>query len=179
MKALVLLPEHFEDIESSTIIDVLRRADVSTTVTSLSSSIVTSMHGVKTIADKKLNEIDPYTYDILILPGCSSKSLFNSGNVIDLVRNFNKKNKFIAAINVSPVILEEAGVLDGKIATVFPGYENRLSRPRAAKVVVAKNVITARGPATALDFSLKLAEVLAGKKAVEKIKRSLAVDGYA
>ncbi|MCX6815338.1 MAG: DJ-1/PfpI family protein [Candidatus Aenigmarchaeota archaeon] len=176
MKALILIADHFEDIEASTIISVLRKAGVEVTVTSLSSSIVTSTSGVKIIADKKFGEIDPYAYDILILPG--GKNIFNSGDVISLVRNFNKKNKFIAAINTSPIILADAGLLDDKIATVFPGYENRLPRPRAAKVVVAKNIITARGPAVALDFSLKLVEVLAGKKTVEKIKKLLAIDSY-
>jgi protein deglycase len=177
MKAMVLLSDGFDEIEAFTIVNVLRRAGVETHMISLAEALVTGQQKIKTHVDKRMAEIDPYSYDMLILP--SSQKLLNSGFTIELIKNFNKKNKFIAAINTSSIALADAGILEDKIATVFPGFENRIPRPRAAKVVVAKNVITARGPASAMDFSLKLAEVLAGKAGLSKLKRSLAVDEYA
>lgn len=174
MKALVLLSEGFDEIEAFTVINVLRTAEVEATTASLSSSMVTGKSSVKTMADSKIDEIDPYSYDMLVLP--SSQNILNSNKAIELVKNFNKKNKLIAAINTASIALAKAGILDDKIATIFPGYENKIPRPRSARVVVAKNVITARGPASAIDFSLKLAEVLGGKSAAKKAKRFLAVE---
>lgn len=177
MKVLVALAEKFEEIEATTVINVLRRAGVNTDIVSLSSSIVTGNSNMQIISDKKLSEIDANSYGMLVLPG--SKNLLNSRHVIDLIKNFDKQGKFIAAINISTIALAQAGILEDKVATVFPGYENKIPKPRAAKVVVAKNVITARGPASAMDFALKLAEIAAGKSILNKLKRGLAVDGYA
>ncbi len=176
MKALLLLAEGFSEIDAFTVIDMLRRVNADVTTASMSSSVVSGASKTKVIADKKITEIDPYSYDLLILPGGPGyKNLLNSGKVIELIRNFNKKKKYIAAMCESPAILAAAGIMDDKIATITPGWESKLPRPRDARVVVARNVVTARTSAAAMDFALKLAEIM-NPKGADRLRRNLMIN---
>ncbi len=89
------------------------------------------------------------------------------------MKNFNKKKKYIAAMCESPAILAAAGIMDDKIATILPGWESKLPRPRDARVVVARNVVTSRTSAAAMDFALKLAEIMTSQKAADRLRRNL------
>ena len=173
MKALMLLADGFSEMDAFTVIEVMKRAGSEVVTASLSSSVVTGASKTKVVADKKLGEIDPYLYDMLILPGGPGyKNLLNSGKVIELIKNFDKNKKYIAAMCGSPEILAAAGVLEDKIATINPGWESKLPRPRDAKVVVARNIVTSSTSAAALDFALKLAEIM-NKKGADKVRKSL------
>lgn len=177
MKALVLLADGFSETEAFTVIDILRRAGTSITTASMSSSVVNGASNTKTVADEKISDIDPYSYDLLVLPGGPGyKNLLNSNKVLEIVKNFNKKQKYLAAICESPAVLAAAGIMEDKIGTINPGWESKLPRPRDAKVVVARNVITARNSAVAMDFALKLAEITSGQKAASKLRRQLLVN---
>jgi 4-methyl-5(b-hydroxyethyl)-thiazole monophosphate biosynthesis len=172
MQAIFLLPENFGEMETFTVLDILHRANMVVKTVSLASSIVTSSGKRKVLADKKLSDIDPLAYDIVILPGGPGyRNLLNSGPIIELVRKFNKQNKIIAAVGEAPVILAEAGVINDKIATVMPGYEKKIPRVRDAKVVIARNIITARGPLAAADMAIKLVEIMSNKSLAAKIRR--------
>lgn len=177
MRAFVLLAEGFEEIEAFTAIDVLRRAKVDVAVVGLSSKVITGSHGIKTMAELLLSDINPDNYDMVVLPGGDPgyKNLSNSAAVISLIKDYNKKKKLIAAICAAPAILAQAGILDDKIATIYPGMENKLPRPRDAKVVVHGNVITSKAPGTAMEFALKLAEILT-QKSITKLKNELVVE---
>ncbi len=178
MQSLFILPENFGEIETFTVLSIMRRANLHVKTISISSSIVTGESKTRVLADKKLSEVDVNAYDVLILPGgYGYRNLLNSGSVIDLIRKFNRLNKIIVAIGEAPVVLAEAGVIDDKIATVMPGYEKKIPRVRDARVVVARNIITARGPLVAADLAFKLVEVMAGKSVSAKIRRS--IDGSA
>lgn len=177
MKALVILAEGFEEIEAFTAIDVLRRANVQTDAAGLISKVVEGSHGIKTVADCTLGEINPDDYDIVILPGGEGyKNLMNSEKVLVVVKDFNRKKKLIAAICAAPAVLAKAGVLDDKIATIYPGMEGKLPKPRDAKVVVHGNIITSQAPGTAMEFALKLTEILAGKNIAKKLRSDMVVD---
>ncbi len=178
MKAFVILAEGFEEIEAFTAIDVLRRANVQTDAVGLISKVVEGSHGIKTMADYTLSDINPDNYDIVVLPGGDPgyRNLANSEKVLSVIKDFNKKKKLIAAICAAPAVLAKAGVLDDKIATIYPGMEGKIPKPRDAKVVVHGNVITSKSPGTALEFALKLAEILAGKAAARKVRNELVVD---
>ena len=176
MRVLVVLTDGFEEIEAFTPVDVLRRAGADVTVAGLVSSIVEGAHKVKVMTDKKLSDVDANTYDMLVLPGGPGyRSLLNSSAVINLVKDFNRKKKFIAAICMAPAVLAKAGVLDDKIATIYPGAESQLPKPREAKVIVAGNIITSRSPGTAMDFALKLAEIAADKQTAQNIRTKMVV----
>jgi 4-methyl-5(b-hydroxyethyl)-thiazole monophosphate biosynthesis len=175
MKALLLLADGFSEADAFTVVDILSRAGIPVTTASLSSSVVAGSSKAKAVADKKITDTHPDAFDIVILPGGPGhKNLLNSSAVIELVRNFNKKGKYIAAMCESPAILAAAGIMDDKIATINHGMENKLPRPRDARVIVAKNVITARNSAAAVDFALKLSEIM-NPKGANKVKREMMI----
>ena len=175
MKALIILANGFEEIEAMTVADILKRANITTTLASISSSVVEGAHGIKVVADKGLADVRTDDYDILILPGGSPgyKNLANSSSVINLIKSFDQRKRLIAAICAAPVVLAKAGVIDDKIVTVYPGMENQVPKPRDAKVVVNGNIITSKAPGTSIEFGLKIVEVLSGKKISEKIREEL------
>ncbi len=172
-KAVIVLAEGFEEIEAVTPIDVLRRAEVEAVVVGLKAKKVKGSHGITLTADKKLSEVKG-EIDGLVLPGGlpGAENLAASKPLTEMIREMNEAGKIVAAICASPAyVLAPAGVLDGKHATGYPGTQDRF--PESATyfedpVVRDANVITSRGPGTALEFSLKIAQALAGtEKALE------------
>ncbi len=177
MKALILLNDEFGDIEAFTTIDILRRSGVEVVTAGLISTVVESARKVKTIANKRLSEVSANDFDVLILPsGPGYKRLVHSQVVLNLVRDFNKRGKYIASISAATCILAKAGVINERLAAVFPGFEKDIPRPRDAKVIVDRNIVTARAPGNAIDFGLKLVEILVGKRAIKRLKESLVIE---
>ncbi len=175
-KAFIILADGFEEIEALTVVDVLRRGGIQVTTVGLVSTVVEGSHYVKIITDKRLSEVDPDNFEMVILPGGPGyKKLSNSKVVLDILKRFDKKKKFIAAICAAPVVLARAGIINEKIVTVYPGLEKEVPRPRDASVIVDGNVITSRAPGASILFSLKLVEILTNKKIAEKIKKDLVV----
>jgi 4-methyl-5(b-hydroxyethyl)-thiazole monophosphate biosynthesis len=177
IKTLIILADGFEDIEAFTVIDILRRAGIEVTLAGLVSKTVESSSMVKVMADEKLNDIRVTEYEAVILPGGRGyKALINSKAVLDMVKDFDKRGKLVAAICAAPVVLAKAGILDRRIATVYPGLEKQIPRPRDAKIVVDGNVVTSRSPGTALIFALKLVEILSGRNSAKKVRESLMIE---
>lgn len=174
-KALILLAEGFEEIEALTAIDILRRADIEVIVCGISGETVAGAHGVKVIADERLDKFSG-DVDAVVLPGGmpGAANLANSKAVRELIQRMCKTDRLIAAICASPaLVLAPTGVLDGKRATAYPGMEKDFNRDTTFvedKVVVDKNIITSRSPGTALLFSLAIVEKLVGKEISEKLK---------
>ena len=180
-KALVFLASGFEEIEAITIVDVLRRAGVDVTVAGLTPNVVEGARGVKIVPDNSIDEVTVEDFDAVICPGGSPgyKNLRKDPRVIDIIKKAFDSNKLVAAICAAPAVLSDAGVLEGKACTIYPGMENELrkggGKPKMDMVVVDGNIVTSRGPATALPFALKLAEKLAGKQVAENVsKKTLA-----
>lgn len=176
-KALIILAEGFEEIEAVTVIDVLRRAGISVTVAGLSALQVKASRGVVIVAEKKLDEVAE-DFDALILPGGSTgaANLAASKELGSLIKSMDRDNKIIAAICAAPsVVLEPLGILKGRSVTGYPGMTENFGKDTKYKedsVVVDGNIITSRGPATALLFALAIVEKLAGKEVSEKVKRA-------
>ncbi|MFH0948871.1 MAG: DJ-1 family glyoxalase III [Candidatus Aenigmatarchaeota archaeon] len=176
MKVLMIVPDGFEEIEAFCVIDILRRANVDVTVAGLTATSVEGIHKVRFFADKRVTDINPNEYDMLVLPGGPGhKTLANSQIVLNIIKDFNKKGKFLAAICAAPSVLAKAGVLDDKIATIYPGMEKEIPKPRDARVIAHGNVITSRSPGTAIEFALKLVEIATDKKTMKKIQSDLCV----
>ncbi|HDD72652.1 MAG TPA: DJ-1/PfpI family protein, partial [Candidatus Aenigmarchaeota archaeon] len=169
------LAEGFEEIEAMTSVDVLRRAGFDVVTAGLPGTVVTGSRGVRIFTDKKLEDVNMDEFDALVLVGGypGYLNLGRSRAVLDAIVNFNSKNKVIAAICGAPSVLAKAGILDEKKATIYPGMEREIPRPRGDRVVVDGNVITSQGPGTAMEFALKIVEVLGGKEKSEKLKRDL------
>lgn len=178
-KAVVFLAPGFEEIETVTIIDVLRRARINVTAAGLTANVIEGAHGLKIVPEKSVEAVSSQDYDAIICPGGSPgyKNLRNDHRVIQIIKNANEANKLVAAICAGPAILADAGVLNGKRCTIFPGMENELlkggGKPTQENVVVDGMVVTSRGPATALLFALKLAEMLAGKQVADSVAKQV------
>lgn len=175
-KAVIILAEGFEDIETVTPIDILRRADIDVTVAGLSDAKVKGARGTVVIADKKLDDMST-DFDAVILPGGSGAvKLAASDKVRKIIIDMYNNGKIIAAICAAPaLVLSPLGILKGKKATSFPGEKASMDKECIYKedsVVVDGNLITSRGPGTALLFSLAIVEKMLGKEAGERIKKA-------
>lgn len=180
-KALVFLATGFEEIETVTVVDVLRRAGVDVTVAGLTPNVVEGAHGIKIVPDKSIDDLKVEDFDAFVVPGGNPgyKNLRKDQRVINIIKKAFGSNKLVAAICAGPTVLSDAGILKGKACTIYPGMDEELEagggKPKQDMVVVDGNIITSRGPATALPFALKLAEKLAGKQVAEAVsKKTLA-----
>ncbi len=172
--AIVILAEGFEEIEAVTCIDVLRRANINVTVAGLSGTLIKGSHGITLAADKKLEQAGS-DFDVLVLPGGipGATHLAASHKVNILIKKLNGEGKIIAAICAAPAaVLAPAGILNNKNATCFPGMQtnfHKTTKFKDERVVVDDNLITSRGPGTALSFALAIVEKLIGKELAQKI----------
>jgi protein deglycase len=178
-KALVFLATGFEEIEAVTIIDILRRADITVTTAGLTSNPIEGAHKVKIVADKSVDEMFAHEFDAIICPGGSPgyKNLRRDPRVIQIIKNAHKQNKLVAAICAAPAVLSDAAILENKNCTIYPGMENELIKgggiPNPDNVVVDGNIVTSKGPATALEFAITLVELLAGKQVADSVCRKV------
>lgn len=179
-KVLIVLADGFEEIEAVTCIDVLRRAEIDVKTAGLTGKSVNGAHGIKVEADITLENYDG-TADCVVLPGGmpGSKNLQNSKKVTEIVKKMNSEGKWVTAICAAPALaLAQAGVLEGKRATCYPGFENNFSSSTkfsVDSVVVDGNVVTSRGPGTALEFALELTAKLAGKEIAQNLRQGMLV----
>lgn len=175
MKVFIPLADGFEDIEAISVVDVLRRADITVDTVGIPGSTITSMGGVKVIVDRKMIEIRAEDYDGVILPGGGKAvdTLKRTNALIDIIKKLDSKGKLVAAICVAPSILAKNGMLEDRKATIYPGLERELPRPRGERVVIDKNIITSQGPGTAMEFALKIVEFLKGQAKADQVRRSL------
>jgi protein deglycase len=161
--ALVLLADGFEELEAVTIIDVLRRGDVLVTTASLAARRVTGSHQIALEADTLLDGVAIEDFDALVLPGGpGAKTLREDARAQAAIRRAAAAGRLLAALCAAPTALQAAGVLVGKRATVYPGNQLASAQLVEESVVEDGNVITSRGPATAMAFALKLVERLSG-----------------
>lgn len=173
MKVYTFLANGFEEIEAITPIDLLRRAGVDVcTVSVHDSKTVSGAHGMSLVADALYDECNFEDADMLFLPGGmpGTTNLEAHAGLCELLHKQNEDGKWIAAICAAPSILGKLGLLEGKKATCYPGFENFLGdSAMEASVVISDNVITAEGPGAAYDFALDLIEVLTDEETSQRI----------
>lgn len=178
-KVAVILADGFEEVEAMAIIDILRRAGIETVVAGLHDGHMLSARKVKVIPDAGIDTITADAFDMIVLPGGQpgADNLNADSRVQRLVKEFAQKGKLTAAICAAPIVLASAGVLKGKKATSYPAYQDRLAGAdyQEQTVVTDGNVLTSRGPGTALMFGLALVEKLVGKEQADKIKSAMLV----
>jgi 4-methyl-5(b-hydroxyethyl)-thiazole monophosphate biosynthesis len=180
VKAVLLLAPGFEEIEAMCVVDTLRRAGVTVLLAGLQNGPVAAKHGVKVIPDCTIDALAQADFDAVILPGGypGYVNLGADARVLELVRTAFGSGKLVAAICGAPSILGKLGIVRGKRATIFPGKEADLigAEPVPDHVVVDGTVVTSQGPGTALEFAIKLAELLVGEQKVQELKQALVVD---
>jgi 4-methyl-5(b-hydroxyethyl)-thiazole monophosphate biosynthesis len=175
MRILVPLAEGFEEIEAISVIDILRRADVEVVTAGLKEGLMEGSHKVKVLPDTTLEKIDYRDFDGLVLPG-GAPGFINLGNderILNMAREMDRAGKCVAAICAAPSVLIKAGVLQGRRATVSSSGKAQVEECAdfsEDRVVVDRNLVTSRSPGTAVEFALKLVEVLVGKEKMEQVK---------
>lgn len=175
-KVLVAIADGTEELEAVTIIDVLRRAKADVTVASVGNKQVTASRGVNLVADAVISECVGKVYDLIALPGGmpGAEHLRDSKELTDMLKAQAASGRLYAAICASPAVaLKPLGLLKDKKATCYPSLLSELDNPEQAKVVVDGNCITSQGPATALEFSLKLLELLFDKQKSHEVANAM------
>lgn len=170
-KVAVLMAEGYEEGETLTIVDLLRRAGIECHTFSFGDEYVKGMHNMYIKADKMFSE-EIKDYDMLVLPGGrpGGANLKANPEVISMVQYFNENNKYLAAMCSGTIVLSDAKVIDGKKVTGYTGYADKLIGGQFIDDVVVfdQNIVTSQGPATPYPFAFKIIEVFGKDTAVMK-----------
>lgn len=172
-KIAIFFAEGYEEIEALTVVDLCRRAGIEADMVSVTDSLqVTGAHKIPVVMDMLLSDVDFNSLDMIVLPGGmpGTSNLEKVPKLMDEVKAFCAAGKYIAAICAAPSVFGHLGLLKGKTACCYPGFEDDLT---GANVTLNSceadgNIITSRGMGCAIDFSLKIIEKLEnGDKASE------------
>lgn len=177
-KVYVFLADGFEEVEGLAVVDLLRRADIETTMISVSDTTeILGGHGIVVSADKVFEEVGFEDADMLFLPGGTTgvKNLRKHEGLCELLNQFHKQEKMIAAICAAPTLLEELGILEGKNATCYRDLKDKLESCNYvdANVVKDENIITSQGFGTAIDMGLALVEYFNGTEAANQLQYTI------
>ncbi|MFT3753938.1 MAG: DJ-1/PfpI family protein [Paludibacter sp.] len=178
MKVYIFLANGFEEIEAIAPIDIFRRANIEVVTVSVSGSKeVTGAHGVSVLADKLFSETDFNGDYLLFLPGGmpGTKNLDAHEGLKNLIAKHVNEGKPTAAICAAPYILGKLGLLKGKEAICYPGFEDQLVGAKISenKIVGSGNISTAKAAGVAIQFALKLVGDLKGKAEADRIANSI------
>ena len=177
-KTAIFLAEGYEEIEALAVVDIFRRAGIETDMVSISDELLTKgSHSIRVMADKLLKDANFEEYDMLVLPGGlkGMQNLEACEVLMEQIDAFYKSEKYIAAICASPSIFGRRGILEGREATVYPGFEEELKGAIVVdeQAVDSEHVITGRSMGGAIDFALLLVEKLLGEDKAEEIAEQI------
>lgn len=181
-KVLVPLADGCEEMEAVTIIDILRRANITVISAGLSKEPVKASRGTVLLPDTTLDEaLKLNRFDMIVLPGGlpGADNLADDSRLTEALTKNASENRFVAAICAAPRVLANLGLLDGKKATAYPGFlEGNFPAVTYTGAAVERDgkIITGRGPGTAMDFALTLVEALTNADTREKVEKSLVRD---
>ena len=178
----VFLADGFEEIEALTPVDLLRRAGIKVSLAGVTGEIVTGSHGIKVLCDitaKNAADIvcSSEGAEMIVLPGGmpGADNLCASEDVIRSIKAMKNSGGFIAAICAAPYILGQMGLLDGRMATCYPGYEDRLTGAETYECDVIRDgeIITGRAMGSAVEFALELVGALKGEDEASRLRDSI------
>ena len=174
-KVGVVLADGFDEIEALTVVDLLRRAQIFVdTVSATEEYTVHGAHGINVQTEDLFDEVNFVESDMIVLPGGmpGTTHLNEHAGVRRVVKDFYEEGKYVAAICAAPTVLGNLGILKGKRITCYPTVENQIQGAVITRLPaqVDGNIITGRGAGTAIDFALKLIEVLAGPEKAKEIR---------
>ncbi len=174
--ALFILANGFEELEAIAPIDLLRRAGIKVTISTIENSLlVTGKNNMTFQAEVFLDSVSNNNYDLVVLPGGPGhKRLRSSEKVLTLIKNHSSKNIPIGAICAAPTVLQEAGLLNGNKYTAHHTVANELTKIISDQAVVEDgNIITSQGAGTAVEFGLALVKRLCGQDSANQVAKSI------
>jgi protein deglycase len=175
--ALIVLADGFEEIEAASLIDILRRAGVDVTIAGLVSEKASSTRDMVVQCEGPLNQFQSTFFDALILPGGEpgASSLSENKQLISLIKTHNAQGKIVAAICAAPKALLEANILSNKTVTSHPSIKDFFDSAHYKEDAVVQdgNIVTSRGPGTAMAFAYHLASLLTTEPRVSLMKKAM------
>lgn len=178
-RVLVPLAQGCEELEAITITDLLTRAGIEVVTASLDAAPVKASRGATLLADTTLDAVSDDDFDMIALPGGlpGADHLRDNAILQNMLRRHAGDGHYVAAICAAPRALEKAGLLDHRTATSYPGaldsVDNDTISISSAAIEQDGNIVTSRGPGTAMDFALRLIELLEGNATMQRVNDSL------
>ena len=176
-RVLIPLAEGSEEMEAVISIDTLRRAKFEVVVAGISPGVITCSRGVKIVPDAPWEKIDPASFDIIVVPGGTGgvAHLRKDARVLEAVRQHVRAGKLVAAVCAGPLVLQDAGVLDGKKATCHPGVAQELTRANRLNEPVVEDglVMTSQGAGTTMAFALAIVRRVIGLEKMTEVARGM------
>ncbi len=177
-KVLCILSDGVEEIEVVAPVDILRRAGAEVLMVSPGAGEqgeVVGKTGIRIGIDAALSEITPQEFDALLLPGGPAVSVLREeGEITSLVRTFQEEGKVVAGICAAPLLLKDAGLLEGRRHTAhYTTYNELGDAERGQRVIVDGSLVTSRGAGTAVEFGLALAALLEGEEVAREVADSI------
>lgn len=179
-KIAVHLANGFEEIEAISIIDVLRRADLDVVVVSVTGKLeVNGAHQISVLADKLFENVDYSDIYMIVLPGGmpGSSNLEAHEGLKTQIMTFANEKKQLAAICAAPLVFGNLGLLDGKKAVCYPGFERYLKGAEIQNTAVVdfENIVTGKGPGVAIQFALKIVEKVVSAERAATLGKQMTV----
>ena len=176
-KIIVPISNGFEEIEAINVIDICRRANIEVKIAAVEELLTLGAHNIKIQADCKIEDINSDDFDMIVLPGGlpNAFTLAENNKVQSLLKEFKEKKKKIAAICAAPYALHKADVLNENF-TCYPSFEEKIrlnGYHNNDSIVIDNDVITSRGPATAMVFALEIVNILCGEETYNQVKNGL------
>ena len=173
----VFLADGFEEVEALAPVDILRRAGVEVCTVGVGKKTITGSHGVPVVCDLLDADLELDHIEMMVLPGGmpGAANLEACPVVQGLMEHCAAYGKWIGAICAAPFVLGHAGLLRGKNATCYPGYEKELKGAKCSGALVERDgrIITGKGPGAALEFGFALAEALRGAATAAKLREAM------
>lgn len=174
------LAQGFEEIEALATVDILRRAGIDTMMVSVEpQKTVEGVHGIAVVADIMFENADYDSCEMIILPGgAGSERLYAHPGLREQLLRFQSEGKWIAAICAAPgVVLGQLGMLQGRTAVCYPGYEEMMKGASAGEgsSVVSDKIITSKGPGTVFSFAFTIIELLQSPHVASDVKSSMLI----
>lgn len=180
MQTYITLADGFEEIEAMAVIDILRRAQIESVLVSMNGKLdVTGAHNVIVKADTLFENTNFSKGAMIILPGGGqgTKNLSEHAGLSKVLMEYASSQKWLCAICAAPSVFGKLGLLEGKTATCYPGFEPELkgARHSSAGVVMDGRFITSRGPGTVFEFALKIVEILRTQDVANELRSGMLI----
>ena len=178
-RVLIPLAQGCEELEAVTIIDLLRRANIEVITAGLDNQPVTASRGTVLIPDSNLEAEKNRDFDMIVLPGGlpGADNLRDDPRIIAILKRHAESHKIIAAICAAPKVLAHAGLLKGRNVTSYPDALDKQTLKEIYfsedSITIDGNIMTSRGPGTAMDFALTLIESLTDKNTRDNVENTL------
>jgi 4-methyl-5(b-hydroxyethyl)-thiazole monophosphate biosynthesis len=180
-RVVVPLAHGFEEIETVTVVDILRRAGIAVTIAGVEDgtppAAVEGRTGIKLVPDVEIDDVDATHFDMIVLPGGlkGAQTLAKDQRVARLLPRFQEGDRYIAAICAAPTVLAAHGMIAGRRLTSHPSVKEQLTGAvyDEGRVVIDGRLVTSRGPGTAMEFAMALVQILVGRKKVEEINQGV------